>query len=121
MPLCHGCRQLFLVGDPIQLPATVLSDRAKDHGYDDSLFKRFQTAGYPVNMLTVQYRMHPEVRAHLHRPHISLTHTASWALPHCKAPWGWGARAYGAAHYLPWPPSPICDLFGWARMPPPAF
>jgi hypothetical protein len=74
VPLCHGCRQLFLVGDPIQLPATVLSDRAKDHGYDDSLFKRFQTAGYPVNMLTVQYRMHPEVSAQLHRQPPCLPH-----------------------------------------------
>ena len=68
VPLTHGCRQLFLVGDPIQLPATVLSDRAKEHGYDDSMFKRFQSAGYPVNMLTVQYRMHPEVKPRVPSP-----------------------------------------------------
>ena len=28
-----------------------------------SLFERLEKAGYPVHMLTVQYRMHPEIRA----------------------------------------------------------
>lgn len=28
-----------------------------------SLFERLERAGYPVHMLTVQYRMHPEIRA----------------------------------------------------------
>ncbi|KAK3258074.1 hypothetical protein CYMTET_32865 [Cymbomonas tetramitiformis] len=63
VPLCHGCRQVFLVGDPLQLPATVLSRRAKDLGYDNSMFKRFQDAKYPVHVLTVQYRMHPQIRS----------------------------------------------------------
>ena len=63
VPLAYGCRQLFLVGDPIQLPATVLSDAAKDRGYDTSLFKRLQGAGHAVHVLRTQYRMHPEIRA----------------------------------------------------------
>lgn len=29
--------------------------------YGTSLFKRFQEAGFPVQMLKIQYRMHPEV------------------------------------------------------------
>lgn len=29
--------------------------------YGKSMFKRFQKAGYPVQMLKTQYRMHPEV------------------------------------------------------------
>ncbi|XP_006847151.2 probable helicase MAGATAMA 3 isoform X1 [Amborella trichopoda] len=62
VPLAHGCKQVFLVGDPIQLPATVISTTAKKHGYDMSLFERFQKAGYPVHMLKTQYRMHPEIR-----------------------------------------------------------
>lgn len=62
VPLAYGCRQLFLVGDPIQLPATVLSDAAKDAGYDTSLFSRLQRAGFPVHVLKTQYRMHPEIR-----------------------------------------------------------
>jgi senataxin len=51
------------VGDPEQLPATVISSRATEHGYDTSLFKRLQGAGYPVRMLNVQYRMHPRISA----------------------------------------------------------
>lgn len=38
------------MGDPIQLPATVMSQRALGHGYDRSLFKRLQSAGYPVKV-----------------------------------------------------------------------
>ena len=55
------CLQVFLVGDPIQLPATVISKRAVSFGYDGSLFKRLQTAGYPVQVLDTQYRMHPDI------------------------------------------------------------
>eukprot|EP00850_Spirogloea_muscicola_P016885 SM000140S00634 [mRNA] locus=s140:272814:280016:- [translate_table: standard] len=62
VPLSHGCRQVILVGDPVQLPATVLSRRAMDYGYATSLFSRFQEGGYPVQMLTVQYRMHQDIR-----------------------------------------------------------
>ncbi|EFJ22659.1 hypothetical protein SELMODRAFT_30768, partial [Selaginella moellendorffii] len=62
VPLTHGCKQAFLVGDPIQLPATVLSTEAVKHGYGTSMFKRFQKAGYPVQMLNTQYRMHPQIR-----------------------------------------------------------
>ncbi|KNA06822.1 hypothetical protein SOVF_177480 isoform B [Spinacia oleracea] len=62
VPLSTGCKQVFLVGDPVQLPATVMSSVAKSRGYGMSLFKRFQKAGYPVVMLKTQYRMHPEIR-----------------------------------------------------------
>ncbi|PKA53953.1 putative helicase MAGATAMA 3 [Apostasia shenzhenica] len=61
VPLAHGCKQVFLVGDPVQLPATVISPTAERYGYGTSLFKRFQEAGFPVQMLTTQYRMHPEI------------------------------------------------------------
>lgn len=63
VPLASGCKQVFLVGDPIQLPATVISPVAEKFGYSRSLFKRFQKAGYPVQMLKTQYRMHPEIRS----------------------------------------------------------
>ena len=42
--------QVFLVGDPVQLPATVISDRADKHGYSTSLFKRLQISGFPVQV-----------------------------------------------------------------------
>ncbi|KAK9162694.1 hypothetical protein Syun_003596 [Stephania yunnanensis] len=62
VPLGNGCKQVFMVGDPVQLPATVISPIAERFGYGMSLFKRFQRAGYPVQMLKTQYRMHPEIR-----------------------------------------------------------
>ncbi|XP_022762918.1 probable helicase MAGATAMA 3 isoform X2 [Durio zibethinus] len=63
VPLSSGCKQVFLIGDPVQLPATVISPIAEKFGYGTSLFKRFQKAGYPVKMLKTQYRMHPEIRS----------------------------------------------------------
>lgn len=45
------------MGDPEQLPATVLSQTALQYGYDTSLFKRLQTAGYPVQVRPSHYEM----------------------------------------------------------------
>ncbi|XP_057825136.2 uncharacterized protein LOC131037116 isoform X2 [Cryptomeria japonica] len=50
-----------MVGDPKQLPATVLSRLASKFSYECSMFERLQRAGYPVTMLSTQYRMHPEI------------------------------------------------------------
>uniref|UniRef100_A0A7S0WSL5 Helicase ATP-binding domain-containing protein n=1 Tax=Chlamydomonas leiostraca TaxID=1034604 RepID=A0A7S0WSL5_9CHLO len=61
VPLIMGCKQVYLVGDPVQLPATVISSRAQDAAYDCSMFKRLQGGGYPVKMLDTQYRMHPDI------------------------------------------------------------
>jgi len=62
VPLVYGAKQVFLVGDPRQLPATILSSTAIENKYDMSMFKRFQLCGYPVHMLKTQYRMHPAIR-----------------------------------------------------------
>ncbi|AAG09081.1 Similar to tRNA-splicing endonuclease positive effector SEN1 [Arabidopsis thaliana] len=51
----------IMVGDPKQLPATVLSNVASKFLYECSMFERLQRAGYPILMLTQQYRMHPEI------------------------------------------------------------
>ncbi|KAL8136950.1 hypothetical protein V2J09_002951 [Rumex salicifolius] len=51
----------IMVGDPKQLPATVLSNVASKYFYQCSMFERLQRAGHPVIMLTKQYRMHPEI------------------------------------------------------------
>ncbi|KAG8653205.1 hypothetical protein MANES_06G179400v8 [Manihot esculenta] len=56
----HGTR-CIMVGDPKQLPATVLSNTASKFLYECSMFERLQRAGHPVTMLTKQYRMHPEI------------------------------------------------------------
>lgn len=62
IPLMLGVNTLVLVGDPAQLPATVISQRAKKLGLDQSLFSRAQRVfegvkNTPVIMLDVQYRM----------------------------------------------------------------
>ncbi|XP_012270150.1 probable helicase senataxin [Orussus abietinus] len=62
IPLMLGVKTLVLVGDPNQLPATVLSQRAKKLGLDQSLFSRIKDAFHhekdnPIIMLDTQYRM----------------------------------------------------------------
>ena len=54
------------MGDPEQLPATVLSKKAQDIGCNQSLFERvYQCFKFeninPIKMLSIQYRMHPEI------------------------------------------------------------
>nr|XP_056716139.1 probable helicase senataxin [Euleptes europaea] len=72
IPLIHGCRKLVLVGDPKQLPPTVISAKAQDYNYDQSLMGRLCThleeqvqqnmiKDFPVLQLTTQYRMHPDI------------------------------------------------------------
>lgn len=56
--------KLVMVGDPCQLPATVLSRTASAAGcLAQSLFERCQKAGAHVVMLSQQYRMHPAISA----------------------------------------------------------
>ena len=54
VPLSPSVRQVYLIGDPIQLPATVISKRAVKANFEQSLFKRLQDAGYPVHILQVR-------------------------------------------------------------------
>ncbi|GMH20618.1 hypothetical protein Nepgr_022459 [Nepenthes gracilis] len=61
-PFCLGAARYVLVGDPQQLPATVISKAAGTLLYSRSLFERFQQAGCPTFLLSVQYRMHPQIR-----------------------------------------------------------
>eukprot|EP00908_Phaeocystis_cordata_P022535 Transcript_4946.p3 GENE.Transcript_4946~~Transcript_4946.p3 ORF type:complete len:474 (+),score=230.79 Transcript_4946:2027-3448(+) len=61
IPLKYACRRLILVGDPSQLPATVFSEPAVQHDYEQGLFQRLQRGQQPVRMLTTQYRMHPHI------------------------------------------------------------
>nr|XP_044634434.1 probable helicase senataxin isoform X2 [Equus asinus] len=71
-PLIHRCNKLILVGDPKQLPPTVISMKAQDYGYDQSMMARFYKlleenvehnviSRLPILQLTVQYRMHPDI------------------------------------------------------------
>lgn len=54
--------QLVLVGDPQQLPPTVLS-KAACAGLSQSLFERLQRGGADAALLRFQYRMHPAISA----------------------------------------------------------
>lgn len=62
VPLVRQVRQLVLVGDHRQLPATVLSRRAEKGGLRRSLFERLIEAGIKPLMLQTQYRMHPALK-----------------------------------------------------------
>ncbi|CAG7685552.1 unnamed protein product [Allacma fusca] len=68
-PLMLDVSKLFLVGDPMQLPATIISQEAAEKYLGNSLFnrhynfykKRFPNGPSPVMHLEVQYRMHPSI------------------------------------------------------------
>ncbi|KAH0486038.1 MAG: uncharacterized protein KVP18_004706 [Porospora cf. gigantea A] len=61
IPLRHQIARMILIGDPRQLPATVLSNVAKSRKYDRSLFERLMINGAEVVMMNMQYRMRPEI------------------------------------------------------------
>ncbi|SPO25746.1 related to SEN1 protein [Ustilago trichophora] len=62
IPLRYGCKQCIMVGDPNQLPPTVISQQAEKLGYSQSLFVRmFERSPQAVHLLSIQYRMHPEI------------------------------------------------------------
>lgn len=62
IPLRYGCRKCILVGDPNQLPPTVISREAERLRYSQSLFVRlFNNPNNHSNLLSIQYRMHPYI------------------------------------------------------------
>ena len=77
IPLQHGVSKIIAVGDPEQLPSTVLSKTSQKLKFGISLFERlyklFQTQSRelfrsdafanfnPVLLLDTQYRMHPDI------------------------------------------------------------
>ncbi|XP_055912941.1 uncharacterized protein LOC129946694 [Eupeodes corollae] len=76
MPLRFGVSNLIMVGDTQQLPATVISQRAKELGLETSLFTRIKKClesdyretpnileiqNKPIYTLHEQYRMHSEI------------------------------------------------------------
>jgi hypothetical protein len=69
MPLNYSSITKFiLIGDPMQLPATVISSKATEYNYGRSLFERHfvyfnlqKKENNPVMMLDTQYRMNSEI------------------------------------------------------------
>lgn len=96
IPLCRGAQQVYLIGDPLQLPATVISHSAEASGYCTSLFSRMMDAGYPVQKLTIQHRMHPTIIGFssaafyssqlINGPIIEKRTRRSWLLETCLGP-----------------------------------
>ncbi|XP_050949163.1 probable helicase senataxin isoform X2 [Labeo rohita] len=70
IPMVYRSPAVILVGDPNQLPPTVVSQKAKEFGYDQSLMARLcknlcqsNPQPSPILLLSMQYRMHPEICA----------------------------------------------------------
>ncbi|XP_078282033.1 putative helicase senataxin [Rhinoraja longicauda] len=72
IPLMYRCPKLILVGDPEQLPPTIISMKAKELNYGQSIMSRLlkclqnevnqNNSGHkPVQLLLTQYRMHPDI------------------------------------------------------------
>jgi len=61
IPLKYNPNVVVLVGDPNQLPVMTFSPDAARCNADRSLFDRLHAIGWPVNMLRIQYRMHPAI------------------------------------------------------------
>ncbi|CAL1713074.1 unnamed protein product [Somion occarium] len=62
IPMKYSCIRCVMVGDPQQLPPTVISQEASKFAYNQSLFVRLQKQRPDVvHLLSIQYRMHPEI------------------------------------------------------------
>ncbi|RDB14553.1 putative ATP-dependent helicase C29A10.10c [Hypsizygus marmoreus] len=62
IPLKYRSTRCVMVGDPQQLPPTVISQEACRFRYNESLFVRLQKhRPDTVHLLSIQYRMHPEI------------------------------------------------------------
>ncbi|CAH1762162.1 13787_t:CDS:10, partial [Entrophospora sp. SA101] len=62
IPLKYNPKRCVIIGDPNQLPPTVLSQKATEFSYDQSLFLRFQKlVPECIHLLNTQYRMHPGI------------------------------------------------------------
>lgn len=75
LPFIYSVNKFILIGDPQQLPATVISRLASTNNYGRSLFERFfecfrpqfknvELVQHPPTItLTTQFRMHPDIVA----------------------------------------------------------
>ncbi|KAL4460032.1 hypothetical protein ABPG74_003558 [Tetrahymena malaccensis] len=62
IPLYHQAINLILIGDHKQLPPIIQSPQASKEGLKRSLYSRLVQAGLSPQFLSIQYRMHPEIR-----------------------------------------------------------
>lgn len=62
IPFALEPKRAILVGDHKQLPATTISENAEATRFNRSFFERLLANGFQRELLTVQYRMHPQIR-----------------------------------------------------------
>lgn len=114
IPLRYNVKRCILVGDPAQLPATVLSRDAADCLYEQSLFQRLKECKHQVALLDTQYRMHPQISRfpseHFYEGRLSNapnTLCADYTRPHHSIPafapfvffdLGWTSEQRGATN-----------------------
>jgi hypothetical protein len=87
IPVCLGPKRALFVGDPLQLPATVMSRRAVKLGLARSLHERLMyECGFDFEMLNVQYRKFPNQQANRGIPTLPspLTHSRSLSSLNCR-------------------------------------
>ncbi|KAI5170309.1 regulator of nonsense transcripts 1 [Pancytospora epiphaga] len=61
IPCVYGATNLVLVGDHRQLGPTILNKDVVKAGFKQSLFERLLRIGVPPYLLSIQYRMHPDL------------------------------------------------------------
>jgi regulator of nonsense transcripts 1 len=61
IPCVYGAQKLILVGDHKQLGPTILNKEVVKSGFKQSLFERLLRIGVFPYLLSIQYRMHPEL------------------------------------------------------------
>lgn len=97
IPLRYGCQRCIMVGDPNQLPPTVISREAERLKYSQSLFVRlFNNEKNHTHLLSIQYRMHPRISVFpsaafyegrlLDGPDMGRLTTRPWHSDHLLAP-----------------------------------
>ncbi|KAK7208424.1 SEN1 N terminal-domain-containing protein [Myxozyma melibiosi] len=102
IPLKYGATRCAMVGDPNQLPPTVLSQTASKYLYEQSLFVRMQK-NYPssVHLLSIQYRMHPQISkfpsAQFYQSRLI---DGDGMADHTAAPWHSGAEQFGPYRFF---------------------
>lgn len=61
IPFRLKVKNIIMVGDPKQLPATTFSSDCRKYGYSRSLFERLLLCNVSSVLLNIQYRMRPEI------------------------------------------------------------
>ena len=102
---------IYSTSDPQQLPSTVISHQAKRLNYGRSMMARMMECGHPVQLLNIQYRMHPDISSFPSSYfYAGTTNPTFFLLPHTQHP---ALRTLLTAHHSssPIPPRPRPHLY----------